>query len=76
MKQSDLLALAEMRGACKSGAARAAREAAELTQHEVAAACGVSAQAVSQWETGQRKARGGPALEYARLLQRLARSGA
>lgn len=51
---------------------RALRQAAGVTQAEIAAEVGVSRAAVCRWESGKRTPRGGPARTYARLLRTLA----
>ena len=76
MKAADLMLLVQVRESCQSGAARAARENARLTQREIGAACGVSARAVAFWESGRRTPTGPPALEYGKLLAKLARRAA
>lgn len=55
------------------GAAKAVREAAGLSQVELAAALKVTQTAVSRWERGERIPRGQAAQDYARLLDRLNR---
>jgi DNA-binding XRE family transcriptional regulator len=72
MRHADVVALAEMRAACKNGSARRTRIAAEVTQREVGEACHVSPKTVALWETGQRTPGGHPALAYGRLLRDLA----
>jgi transcriptional regulator with XRE-family HTH domain len=76
MRPADLMVLTEMRESCQSGTARTAREQARLTQREIGSACGVSAQTIALWETGQRTPTGPPALEYGKLLRQLARRAA
>lgn len=56
------------------GAVRAIREAAGLSQVELAAALKVTQTAVSRWERGDRVPRGQAAQDYARLLDRLNRT--
>jgi transcriptional regulator with XRE-family HTH domain len=50
---------------------RALREAAELTQQELADVLGVSKQTVSYWETGARSPRGARLYRYAEALNAL-----
>lgn len=50
---------------------RALREAAGLTQEDLAAALGVSRAALSRWETGSRKPRRYNQADYAAVLARL-----
>ena len=50
---------------------REIRELAGLTQSEVAAALGVSAPALSRWETGDRVPRRDHLLQYVGLLEKL-----
>lgn len=71
MSLADGLALADMRAACRSGSAREARQAAELTLREVGKIVGVTPRAVALWETGRRNPTGPPALAYAKLLRSL-----
>lgn len=51
--------------------ARAMREAADITQAELAQALNVHRLTVQRWETGACKPRGDAALRYARLLAEL-----
>jgi DNA-binding transcriptional regulator YiaG len=70
----DPVALARVRDLVHSGANRAIRRAARVSQSEVAAHCGVTVGAVSRWEsTGKHKRipRGLPAVLYLELLERL-----
>lgn len=76
MRPSDVILLSGMRDSCRSGAAKITRERAGVTQREIAAACGVSAQTIALWETGQRTPSGPPALEYGKLLRQLAKRAA
>lgn len=57
----------------KDGRARRIRAAADLSQHEIGSACGVSTAAVSRWELGQRVPRTETGLRYAHLLAGLER---
>jgi DNA-binding transcriptional regulator YiaG len=63
--------LIEARQAAKSGEAVELREAADLSQGEVARAARVSAASLSRWEAGSRKPSGEAAIRYARTLRRL-----
>jgi transcriptional regulator with XRE-family HTH domain len=54
-------------------ARRHLREAAGLTQQDVAAALGVTREAVALWEAGRRRPRASRAVDYLALLDRLAR---
>lgn len=65
---SDVLELARVRDAAVSGRAAELRIGARLTQGEIARAIGVSAAAVSRWESGERLPRGDAASRYAALL--------
>jgi transcriptional regulator with XRE-family HTH domain len=56
-------------------ARRQLRERAGLSQQDVAAALGVTREAVAQWESGRRSPRPTTAVEYVTLLDRLAREG-
>jgi transcriptional regulator with XRE-family HTH domain len=74
MNMREILQLAEVRRLARTGEARRVRQAAGLTETEVAAVVGVSMPTISRWESGQRRPRGGaPALAYAELLAELAR---
>lgn len=64
------------RAALAAGTARATREAAGLSQGEVAAAVGVSPAAVALWEAGQRRPRGEAGAAYGRLLRELEEANA
>ena len=71
VKRRDLEAIARIRADLKTGTARRAREAAEVTQAEMAAACEVTASAVSQWEDGNRTPKTRNSLAHARALERV-----
>jgi DNA-binding transcriptional regulator YiaG len=64
----EVLELAEARRLLRSGEARDIRLRAGLSQTEVARSVGVTAGAVSRWETGSRRPVGEAAVRYARLL--------
>jgi transcriptional regulator with XRE-family HTH domain len=51
----DLVRLAEVRRAARSGAARRLRELAGVSQGELAAALGVTPSAISYYEAGKRR---------------------
>jgi transcriptional regulator with XRE-family HTH domain len=70
---STPIALAEVRDLCASGAARAIREAADLSLSEMALDVGVSAPTLSCWERGMQRPTGTRALGYRALLLKLAR---
>jgi DNA-binding transcriptional regulator YiaG len=72
MDRVELLLLTEVRRATQSGDARKIRIASQLSQPELAAACGVAASAVSLWERGQRTPKGEAGIRYARILRALA----
>jgi transcriptional regulator with XRE-family HTH domain len=72
MSNSELVLLMEARDAAQSGRGRRIRLAAGLSQAELAAAVGVSPVAISRWEAGDRRPRGGAAVAYAQLLRELA----
>jgi DNA-binding transcriptional regulator YiaG len=67
----DLAALQWVRAATKTGRARAIREAARISQPELAERVGVSHAAISRWEAGDRVQRGLPARRYAAALLEL-----
>jgi transcriptional regulator with XRE-family HTH domain len=69
---SDLSLLMEARTAAGSGRGRRIRQAAGLSQAELAAVVGVSPVAISRWEAGDRRPHGAAAIAYARLLRELA----
>lgn len=73
MDTSDVLLLIQARRASKSGVAAMIRHRARLSQAELGSVIGVTAPAVSRWETGERRPVGAAALRYARLLDTLAR---
>ena len=70
--RSDIALLMETREACRSGRARELREAAGLSQIEVARACGVTEGAISHWEAGTRRPTGDRAVAYGRVLCKIA----
>ena len=70
------LLLMQARAMAKDGRARQLRTQARLTQAEVGAACGVTAEAVNRWEAGTRTPSGEPGRRYAALLADLERAGA
>jgi DNA-binding transcriptional regulator YiaG len=72
MTTNALTLLSEVRSAVQSGEAVKLREAAMLTQGELARAIGVSAAAVCRWESGRRRPSGDAALRYGRMLRVLA----
>lgn len=67
----ELTQLRRVRDQAQSGEARRLREDAGLSLTEVAKAIGVTASAVSQWESGRRRPRGIAALKYAAVLASL-----
>jgi transcriptional regulator with XRE-family HTH domain len=54
---------------------RALREGAGISQADVAIACGVSREAVSRWENGEREPRPDHLAAYVEVLDELRRSG-
>lgn len=76
MRAADLALIVSIRADLASGAARAERAQAGVNQTEVAAALGVSRQAVSQWETGRKVPSAEHALAYGKLLRQLGRKAA
>lgn len=71
VRANDALLLAWMRRSVSDGTARAIREAAQLTQSEMAGPVQVTSDAIGLWERGLRVPTGDAALRYARLLDRL-----
>lgn len=71
MTIEDAIALRDLRVQTASGAARMLREAAGLSQGEVADAVGVSHVTVHRWETGESTPKGKAALRYKELLDAL-----
>ena len=71
MSTRELLLLSEVREAVRTGRCVEVREAAGLTQGELARALDVAPATVSRWEAGQRLP-SGQAIRYARLLRVLA----
>ena len=71
MKTTDLSLLVEARTAARTGEGVAVREAAGLSQGELARAVGISPGTLSRWEAGLRKPTGPAALRYARVLRAL-----
>lgn len=72
MEIDEALALVQVRSDLRSGRARAIREAAGLSQAEIARPIGVERATVALWEQHRRIPRGDAALRYAELLRRLA----
>jgi DNA-binding XRE family transcriptional regulator len=68
MRNADLAAIARIRADLASGTARAVREAAGVSRAEIAAAAGVTRQAVHAWETHKAVPSARNALAYARAL--------
>jgi transcriptional regulator with XRE-family HTH domain len=68
---NDILAAADARRWAADGTARRIREAAKLTQAEVAEQVGVTPAAVAAWEAGRRVPSGLPARRYGELLRSL-----
>jgi DNA-binding transcriptional regulator YiaG len=71
MCTAGIVALAEVRLATESGHARAVRQAARVSQSEVARNVGVSQASVSRWEAGDRVPHGKAAQRYAKVLRAL-----
>jgi transcriptional regulator with XRE-family HTH domain len=69
---SNLVRLANVRDACRSGAARMIRISAGLSLSEVSREVGAAISTIYRWETGERIPRGKAAIRYARLLEELA----
>jgi DNA-binding transcriptional regulator YiaG len=57
-----------------TGEAREIREAARLSQSDIARSVGVHFSTLSRWESGNRLPRGQAALRYAALLDRLSKA--
>jgi DNA-binding transcriptional regulator YiaG len=73
---ADLAQVAQIRADLSSGRAKAARDAANVSLAEFAAALRVSHQAVSMWEAGTRRPSATHALAYGRLLASLTQAAA
>jgi transcriptional regulator with XRE-family HTH domain len=71
MTTEDLRLIAEARELLGSGRAARIREAARLSQSEVAAALGVQPSSVSRWESGERRPSAGVAKRFAKLMRAL-----
>lgn len=67
----ELEALARVRALCRSGAAKAVRQANDLSLGEIAPEIGVSQSTIFRWENGERRPTGEAALRYLALLDRL-----
>jgi transcriptional regulator with XRE-family HTH domain len=70
MNLDELELLERARRDCITGRARKLRKAAGVSLSEVADALDVSPTAITRWESGQRRPRGGAAVLYAKLLER------
>jgi len=68
---ANLELVIEGRRATSTGQAAEVRQAAGLSQADVAKVLGVTTSAVCRWERGQRTPRADVAAAYARLLRRL-----
>lgn len=73
MLHFDLADLLVAREATRAGRAAAIRRDAGLSQAEVAEHVGVTAAAISRWESGKRRPRGQAAIRYGRILGELER---
>lgn len=71
MKKSELFRLSKLREQVKNGEARRIREAAKVSQSEIARVLGVPPSTISVWEAGKRVPTGASALRYAELLDEL-----
>lgn len=76
MRPSELQLIARTRADLASGKAAGDRDAAGVSRAEIAAAVGVTPQAVGYWERGQIAPNAGHALAYGRLLARLSQKAA
>jgi DNA-binding transcriptional regulator YiaG len=76
MKATQAERLQALRELTTSGKAREIREAARLTESEIARSVGAHYSSVSRWESGERMPRGQVAFRYAALLERLAKAKA
>jgi transcriptional regulator with XRE-family HTH domain len=65
----DLEALLSARNAAADGTGRRLREAAGLTQGELAGLIGMDQSQLSRWEAGLRRPRGPAAIRWARALR-------
>jgi DNA-binding transcriptional regulator YiaG len=70
---ATLSSLAEARRAASNGRAKATRQAARISQAEIARAVGVSPACISRWESGTRLPKGEAAQRYAEIIRQLAR---
>lgn len=64
--------VAKVRVALRSGKARELRESLLLSQGDIARECGVTATAVSRWESGKTSPRAASARKLSRLYAELA----
>ncbi len=69
----DITILVEARKAARSGRGRELRRQVGLSQTEMGSFCGVTATAISLWESGKRTPRGAAAYRYGQLIQLLER---
>lgn len=70
----DVTQVARGRRAVVEGRLRRVREAAGLTQADIARAVGTTASAVSRWEAGRRRPRADAAERLGRILARIERA--
>jgi transcriptional regulator with XRE-family HTH domain len=71
MQTTEMQLLIEGRRAAQSGRGARVREAAGISQTELAELAGVSAAAISRWEAGHRIPTGPSAIAYARALRQV-----
>lgn len=76
MRPADLALIAATRSDLASGRARQAREAARVTQTEMAGTLGVHRSAIGHWESGRCAPGAAHALAYGRLLRTLGKKAA
>jgi transcriptional regulator with XRE-family HTH domain len=69
---NELELLVEGRAAAESGRGARLREAARLSQSDLARIVGTTPATISRWEAGLRKPRGSLAVAYAQALRKVA----
>lgn len=73
--QADsVVGLARLYGDLQTGRSKRLRQAARLTQADVARAVGASRCAVASWEDGRRRPKGDQASQYGAFLESLAKA--
>lgn len=71
MAEIDVMELSRLRHLVKCGAAKALREGAQLSIHDIARAADTYPATIFRWEKHERVPHGEPAMRYLKVLDRL-----